>query len=160
MKKEFTATVYIIKDQKVLLVYHHKFQKWLPPGGHVEPNESPTEAAKREVLEETGLTIEFIRQENVWVDYKNATSFERPYLCLTEDIPAHKDMPPHQHLDFVYIAKPIAQVQEAEDDPCRWFGLDELDDLTIEVDIFTDTIVVIKHLLSQSIVTTHPIYVS
>jgi hypothetical protein len=28
MRKEFTATVYIIEDQKVLLIYHRKLQNW------------------------------------------------------------------------------------------------------------------------------------
>jgi ADP-ribose pyrophosphatase YjhB (NUDIX family) len=33
----------------VLLVYHRKLAMWLPPGGHVEPNELPDDAAVREV---------------------------------------------------------------------------------------------------------------
>src|SRR5438309_1914918 len=98
MKKEFTATVYIIENQKVLLIYHHKLQKWLPPGGHIEENETPPEAAKREALEETGYEIEFIIQENVWIKQLNASSFERPYLCLLEEIPAYKDKEAHQHM--------------------------------------------------------------
>jgi len=66
---------------------HPKLKKWLPPGGHVEENESPPEAATREVKEETGLEITFIKQENIWIEKWNAKSFERPFLCLTEEIP-------------------------------------------------------------------------
>lgn len=33
-------------------------KRWTTPGGRVEAGESPTEALKREVLEETGLVIE------------------------------------------------------------------------------------------------------
>jgi 8-oxo-dGTP pyrophosphatase MutT (NUDIX family) len=39
------------------MLKHKKLGKWLPPGGHIEPNELPDDAACREVLEETGLKV-------------------------------------------------------------------------------------------------------
>ena len=40
----------------LLLVHHAKLEKWLQPGGHVEPDDADLEsAARREVSEETGL---------------------------------------------------------------------------------------------------------
>jgi 8-oxo-dGTP pyrophosphatase MutT (NUDIX family) len=93
MERQFTATVYIIAENKVLLLMHPKVQKWLPPGGHLEANEIPSECAKREALEETGLTVELIKEEHVWVDRWNATSFERPWLCLLENMPAYGSQP-------------------------------------------------------------------
>jgi 8-oxo-dGTP diphosphatase len=35
---------------------------WNSPGGKVEPNETPEEAAKREVLEETGFVVESLER--------------------------------------------------------------------------------------------------
>jgi len=63
MEKHFTATTYIIQDGKVLLIPHSKLGKWLPPGGHVELNETPPECAIREALEETGLEIKSSRRK-------------------------------------------------------------------------------------------------
>ncbi len=53
---------------RVLLVLRgHEPQsgRWSIPGGHVEPGESAAEAAAREVLEETGLTVRVVRELGV-----------------------------------------------------------------------------------------------
>lgn len=44
---------------RALLIRHHRLGLWLPPGGECEPGESPLEAARRELLEETGLVATF-----------------------------------------------------------------------------------------------------
>jgi 8-oxo-dGTP diphosphatase len=48
--------VYTPELADVLLV-HHRWRGWVPPGGKLEPGEHPREAARREVLEETGLLV-------------------------------------------------------------------------------------------------------
>lgn len=150
MEKQFTATTYIIEKQRVLLLYHLKLQKWLPPGGHIEKNETPPEAARREVLEETGLQIEFLKQENIWLNHWNAHSFERPYLCLLEEIPAYKETVAHQHMDFIYLAKPapFSNINTGFTEQIRWFSKEELDVLKVDVEIFAETLNVISHLFS------------
>lgn len=55
--RDFTVATFVIHEGKVLLLWHKKLRKWLPPGGHIEPNELPDEAAVREVREEVGLDI-------------------------------------------------------------------------------------------------------
>ena len=144
MEKHFTATAYIIDQGKVLLLMHPKLKKWLPPGGHIEQNETPPECAKREAQEETGLEIELIEQENLWLDFWNASSIERPYLCLLENIPAHGDKPAHQHIDMIYLAKPLRGT--LMEGVC-WFSLEEVEKMTDEQEIFTETKTTIRHLL-------------
>lgn len=147
LEKHFTATAYIIEEKRVLLLFHPKHQKWLPPGGHIEPNETPPDCACRETLEETGLEIEIIPQENLWIEAWNATSFPRPYLCLLEEIPAHGTHPAHQHMDFIYLARPIGG--ELFND-VRWFSLPEVLALKDAIEIFAETKKTIQHLLDKS----------
>jgi 8-oxo-dGTP pyrophosphatase MutT (NUDIX family) len=147
MEKHFTATAYIIDQGKVLLLMHPKLKKWLPPGGHVELNETPPECAKREAQEETGLEIELIQQENLWLNFWNASSFERPYLCLLENIPAHGDKPAHQHIDMIYLAKPLRGTLI---EGVRWFSLEDVEKMTDEEEIFVETKTAIRHLLTAA----------
>lgn len=147
MEKHFTASVYILDPlSKVLLIFHKKLQKWIPPGGHLEPNETPDFAARREVLEETGYEIEFLLQENIWISEWNANSIPRPYLCLLEEIPAFGNAAPHQHIDLVYVAKSKDSKREGlyvSEKQMRWFSLDEMKTLQQD-EIFQETIQVFE----------------
>ncbi len=142
--RQFTATAYIIQEGRVLLLLHPKFSRWLPPGGHLEENETPVEAMHREVMEETGLEVEIIEQENIKVDFWNAKSILRPYLCLLEEFPAYKDKPAHQHIDFIYLTKPKTENPLPND--VKWFTLEEVESLSFE-EIFEETKQTIRHLL-------------
>lgn len=151
MKRHFTATTFILDGKKVLLIYHKKLQKWLPPGGHLNPNELPSEGAIREAKEETGLNIALIPQENIWIEMRfNGGSIERPYLCLLEHIPKINGEEAHQHIDLIYVGKPISgriKHNSDETDGIRWFTLPELDVLEKDVEIFEETYRIITHLL-------------
>lgn len=152
MERQFTATVYILKEQQVLLIFHRKMNKWLPPGGHLDPNETPVEAARREAREETGLEINFIKEENIWIERWNARSFERPYLCLIEEIPAYKETPPHQHVDFIYLAHPIGGTEKEnhqETQGMKWFTLEDIEQLVPDEEIFVETQQVIRKIFSS-----------
>jgi 8-oxo-dGTP pyrophosphatase MutT (NUDIX family) len=142
MEKQFTATVYILENRKVLLLFHPKLKKWLPPGGHMEANELPTECAIREAFEETGIQIELIKEENAWVNRWNAVSFERPWLCLLENVPPHNSQPAHQHIDFIYLGRPIGGSigeEHRKQHDIRWFSYDETLSLEPDREIFVDT---------------------
>lgn len=52
--------------ERVLLVRHAEYGSWTTPGGAVEPEETPADAAVREMFEETGL---FVRLDRVFGIY-------------------------------------------------------------------------------------------
>jgi len=56
--RHFTVAVFVVREGKVLLHRHRKLGMWLPPGGHIEEDELPDDAAVREVWEETGVRVE------------------------------------------------------------------------------------------------------
>ena len=67
MRHRIRAAAIVVEGDSVLLVKHqHKEIRsgqpwWVPPGGGVEDEESLIECAKRETLEETGVSVELGR---------------------------------------------------------------------------------------------------
>jgi ADP-ribose pyrophosphatase YjhB (NUDIX family) len=53
-------------EQRVLLVRHAEGNDWTTPGGMIEPYETPTDAAVREMWEETGLYVRLTRVVGVF----------------------------------------------------------------------------------------------
>ncbi|TXT35489.1 MAG: NUDIX hydrolase [Comamonadaceae bacterium] len=46
----------VVDEQNILLIDHKNAQRWLPAGGHVEPQEHPRSTVLRELEEELGFT--------------------------------------------------------------------------------------------------------
>ena len=55
--KHLVSYFAVVDDGHILLVDHKNAQRWLPTGGHVEPNEDPRETVVRELKEELGLEV-------------------------------------------------------------------------------------------------------
>lgn len=54
-RRAFAVAIFCRNAGAVLLVQHKRLGLWLPVGGEIEPGETPLEAARRELHEETGL---------------------------------------------------------------------------------------------------------
>ncbi len=53
-----TGLVLAPNESSLLLVHHRRLDRWLLPGGHIEPEDAtPAAAAQREVIEETGASV-------------------------------------------------------------------------------------------------------
>ncbi len=153
MDKHFTVSVYIFKEEKVLLLKHPKFGKWMPPGGHVENHETFEEAARREVQEETGLSISFLSDDPLLVNNPNAITIPRPFMCLLENVPPWKGEKQHQHIDCIYCA---TVNEKSPHQPCpfhpqKWFALSEVLALKGEEEVFLETKEIIKTVLGKNL---------
>lgn len=136
--RHFTVAVFVVWQDRVLLHFHRKLGRWLPPGGHVEENELPDDAAVREVLEESGVAIRLVGGRGVPVQVPRQLVV--PAGVQVEDI-----YPGHQHVDLVYFASPVARGSEppaiprdlAEADRVGWYSAGDLVQLQVEEEIQT-----------------------
>ena len=106
--RHFTATGFVISENHLALHWHPKVKAWLPPGGHIEPNENPVQAVLREIKEESGLDVEIIPTGNK-LDLEYPKSIMPPFTIMLEDI----DDPVqgyHQHIDMIYFCKSIIRL--------------------------------------------------
>ena len=120
----------MVRNKQTLLLWHNKIQAWLPPGGHINPNELPEAAAVREVREETGLEVELLGTQQSWGKVR---VLRNPICILLEDI-----SPGHQHIDLIYFARNTGgqpQINPREAAAFRWFYDQDLEDSEIAEDI-------------------------
>ena len=114
MTVKLIAHTLIEKDRKYLLIKRSKIKRSLPnvypsywdiPGGSVEENELPREAALREAMEEVNqkLQIDMIIHEDSQFDASKDTVFTR--LVYAGRITEQRDiiLDPEEHSDFVWI---------------------------------------------------------
>jgi 8-oxo-dGTP pyrophosphatase MutT (NUDIX family) len=104
VNRHFTATGFVVDGSRTLLHWHKRHQQWMPPGGHIEPDEDPVQAVLREVREETGVEAEVIPTAPDF-PFSTPDQIQPPYTILIEDIPEPGE--PHQHIDLIYFCRPV-----------------------------------------------------
>ena len=103
MKRHFTATAFVVHQGKTLLHWHRKLRQWMPPGGHLLPDEDPASGALREVREETGIEAELLRLGTAF-PFAYPQQLPAPYTILVEESADAGER--HQHIDFIYFSRP------------------------------------------------------
>jgi ADP-ribose pyrophosphatase YjhB (NUDIX family) len=137
--RHFTATTYVVESGAVALHEHDGLGKWLPPGGHVDRDELPHEAALREVREETGLEVELLAEQGEFGS-PTVDPLPEPQHLLLADVNVLDEVVGHQHVDFVYFARastrairPADGEQPAKD--WTWFPPADLADERVDPDV-------------------------
>jgi 8-oxo-dGTP pyrophosphatase MutT (NUDIX family) len=129
--RHFTVAVFVVRQGRVLLHWHRKLGMWLPPGGHIERDELPDEAALREVLEETGIEVELVGERRE--DVTDPMQLHRPAGVQLEDIG-----PGHQHIDLIYFARPKGSPgirDEFSRDRVGWYAPEEWDGMAVNAEV-------------------------
>ena len=122
---DYTVSVFVVNQRRVLLVDHKQLKRWLPVGGHIDPNEDPQTAALRETREESGLDVELIGARPP-EGMPGTTALTAPAYLDIHDIKGE-----HRHLGMIYFARSATsevRLAGAEHHEIRWFLEDELDD--------------------------------
>lgn len=91
-----------------ILLIRHSWRGLVPPGGKVEPGESPRHGAARELAEESGLRPQLL---------------ERPAAVAVRSF--HPDWPVTLSLSYAAIADPAQPLAAEVGQPALWRRLDE-----------------------------------
>ncbi len=123
--KEFISTVFVVKNNKVLMTWNNKINNWIPIGGHIESNELPCDSVIREAKEESGLDIEIIspltNSENI--------NISQPVHINLDHIKEN-----HKHINLIYfgiIKNGVCFKIDDEGKELRWFTKEELENKSL-----------------------------
>lgn len=113
-----TGTALVLHPARpaLLLVHHRRLERWLLPGGHVEPEDDTIDgAARREAIEETGVRIAALAGPVAGVD--------------VHGIPPKKKEPFHLHHDVIVGFRADGETLECSEESFAtvWCGEDEFD---------------------------------
>jgi 8-oxo-dGTP pyrophosphatase MutT (NUDIX family) len=125
--RHFTATGFVVHGDATLLHWHKKVQEWLPPGGHVEPNEDPVQTTLREITEETGMHATIVPTYDR-LDISNLEQVDAPHSIMIENVFDTKDGE-HQHIDHIYFTRAVSANGTRPPAPDQWIWVtrDELE---------------------------------
>jgi 8-oxo-dGTP pyrophosphatase MutT (NUDIX family) len=111
-----TGAVISPNRRKVLLVHHGRLNRWLLPGGHVEPIDATiSDVARREVAEETGAVL--------WDQVPILVGID------VHPIPPRREEPLHLHHDLIFGFRAVSEMTTCSEESRAvvWASVEEFD---------------------------------
>lgn len=125
MERHFTVSGFVSQGGATAL-HWHRLGMWLPPGGHIEPDEDPIEAVRREVREETGIDIEIVPVTPPY-GWSHPPQLPPPVTIGLYEIDGSTA---HQHIDLVYFTRPLTgqplTLPETDEEGWLWVSAETL----------------------------------
>ena len=143
IKNKFTATGIVFNESgNILMIKHKQLGKWLPPGGHVDENELPCKAVAREVMEETGISVQVLSSVSE-LELLSGVAKELPLPLRIMHVNID-GTGLNNYIDFLYLCRAINTdtiLKESEIDDLGWFSPEEV----MKMDTYEDIIKTIEY---------------
>lgn len=117
-----TASSWLLNatHDKVLMIYHNIYHSWAWTGGHADGDRDLLAVAKREAMEETGVTeIRTISEDIFSLEILTVDGHEKRGVYV----------PSHLHLNVSYLLEAdeeeVLRIKPDENSGVRWFSLEE-----------------------------------
>ena len=136
--KHPTSSVFVFcrapEGWRLGLIKHPRLGRMMIPGGHVEPEESPAEAALREVTEETGLAVRLVHPPAPPLPggYRPRRVAQPWWMVEYSVRPDGHHGADHVHIDHLYVSvadstQPVAEASH----PFGWYAAADLAGLSM-----------------------------
>lgn len=118
----FTASSWLLNKEhdKVLMIYHNIYHSWAWTGGHADGDTNLLAVAKREAMEETGVTDIKALSDDI---------FSIEILTVDGHIKKGSYVPSHLHLNVTYLLEAdeaeVLRIKPDENSGVKWFSFEE-----------------------------------
>ena len=119
-----TASSWLLNatHDKVLMIYHNIYHSWAWTGGHADGDRDLLAVAKREAMEETGVTeIRVISEDIFSLEILTVDGHEKRGVYV----------PSHLHLNVTYLLEADPElplrIKEDENSEIGWIGVEEIE---------------------------------
>ena len=119
-----TASSWLLNatHDKVLMIYHNIYHSWAWTGGHADGDRDLLAVAKREAMEETGVTeIRTISEDIFSLEILTVDGHEKRGVYV----------PSHLHLNVTYLLEADPElplrIKEDENSEIGWIGVEEIE---------------------------------
>ena len=146
-RNQFLVAGLVFNDSgQILMIKHKKKKKWLPPGGHVAENELPCIAVAREVLEETGVTVQVLSSiSELGLLGETVKELPLPLRIM------HWNIDDTNYINLLYLCSAVntnTTPLETEVDDVGWFS----PEVVIKMDTYEDIIKAVESAISGRMV--------